>query len=122
MTAYGEFTPTEDQMEIVRAAAETRPQNWPGGHRWRFILPGQPIGGVTWKPKLHNEEPVNGKLETGLCWVEDVPLVRMLGFDWMLRVQARGEDFLVREGRFFKIIKTSSDSDAVGRSDGPQRA
>lgn len=102
MAAYGEFSPTEYQIELVRKAAESRPQDWPSGDRWRFVLPRQPMVSFTWQPGASDEIPSFARVETGLCWVEDVSLVRLLGFDWMLRIQAKGEDFLVRNGRFFK--------------------
>lgn len=119
MAAYGEFTPTDDQKAIALAAAEIR-QSWTGpwDFRIRFILPGQPEHRVTWRRDITDEELSGAEIKTGLAWIEDAPLARTLGFDWMLRVQAKGEDFLVRNGRFFKVVKSPSDSDAVGQSDG----
>lgn len=104
MTAYGEFSPTETQKEIARKAAMDRPRGAPSDFRWRFILPGQPEARVTWQPEIFDAELANGGIKTGLAWVETAPLMRTLGIDWMLRVEAQGEVFLVREGRFFRPV------------------
>ena len=120
MATYGEFTPTEDQRKIARLAASLFPAHVPDDFRWRFILPGQPKACVTWRPDITDAELRNAEIKTGLCWVERVPLARSLGFDWMWHVQALGEDFLVRQDRFFMVLKYPSNSDAVGQSDGPE--
>jgi hypothetical protein len=120
MAAYGEFTPTDEQRAIAKAAAVSRPTDVPNDYRWRFILPGQPEARITFAQAQSPEMLAKAEIKTGLCWVEPVPLARTMGFDWMLRVHANGDDFLVRKGHFLKVLTYPSDSDAVGQSDGPQ--